>query len=189
MLFGRAAKPDINAVGGMLTNLGLGHRFDEDGDITFVMRLPGERTRESDGSSDWNPLRYTVHPDFSIVGEFTDLGDYTDMAKRMVRIHLIGSDLSSGVLRFQAFPKVVPSKFERSARIDVIARRDEADAFNRAGTGLQATHFADGSFGVTGAAEGRASEDALRTIIGSLSTSAGRFMQTRFTGFMVAAPA
>lgn len=93
MPFGRAAKPDIDALGEMLTNLGLRHRLDEDGDITFLMRLPGGRTRESDGSPDWSPLRYSLQPDFSIIGEFTERGDHTDMAKRMVRIHLSGAGL------------------------------------------------------------------------------------------------
>lgn len=137
----------------------------------------------------WSRLRYSMQPDFSIIGEFTNFGEYTDLAKRVVKFYLIGSDLASGVLSIQAFPKVVSSKYERSSHIHVIPTRAEADAFNNSGrTGLRATHFSNGTFALTAGIRGTLSAESLRGVISYAQESAGRFMKGRFSGILVSEP-
>lgn len=178
-----------NYVAALLDGIGLRYVFDRDGDIAFSMRLPGEVTRESDGSPDWGRLRYSIQPDFSILGEFISFGDYTDLAKRVVKFYLIGSDPASGVLRVQAFPKVVTSKYEHSGHIQVIPTMAESDAFNNSErTGLRATHFSNGTFGLTAAVRGALSAESLSDVISYAQESAGRFMERRFNGILVSEP-
>lgn len=183
MIFGRKAKFDINDISRMLTSIGIVHRFDEDGDITFSMRLPGRATRERDGSPDWEPLRYRIQEDWSIAGEFTDdIYDRTDMAKRVVRIHFMGSGLRSGKLKFQAFAKVVPEKFGGNAYIDVVL---PAGVLDVAKAGMQSVRFRDGSTGVVGAVTGRFNPEGLRALINSITETAGDLIARQFTGVMI----
>lgn len=183
MIFSRKAKLDINDISTMLTSIGVVHRFDDDGDITFSMRLPGRVTRKRDDSPDWEPLRYRIQEDWSIAGEFTDdLDDRTDMAKRVVRIHLIGSDLRSGSLKFQGFAKVVPEKFGGTAYIDVTLPPGVLDV---AEVGMQSVRFRDGSTGVVGAVTGGFNPAGLRVLIDSITRNAGDLITKQFTGVMV----
>jgi len=179
------AQSDMGTVGALLRDMGLRYSFDNDGDITFTMRLPGEAIRPEDGLPDWSRLRYSMQPDFSIIGEFTG-GEFTDWAKRIVRFYLIGSKMSAGVLGIHAYPRVVPAKFAASAHIRVVPTRNEADAFNRSGaSGLHATHFNDLSFAVTAGISGVLSDESLRGAISVAQTAAGNFLEGQFRGWMV----
>ena len=176
-------------VADLLRGVGLGYRFDSDGDITFTMRLPGESYLPEDGSPDWSYLRYSLQPDFSISGEFTQRNP-TDLAKRIIRFYLIGKNMRAGVLGMHAYPRVVPAKFRTSAHIAVVPSREEVDKFNRSGeTNLKATLFRDQSFALTAGISGELSADALRGVIGYAQHTASTFVEGRFQGWFVAEPA
>lgn len=179
------AESDIDTVGALLRDLGLTYSFDKDGDITFTLRLPGEATRQGDGSPDWSRLRYSMQPDFSIIGEFTGEG-FTDWAKRIVRVYLIGSKMSQGILEIHAYPRVVPAKFAASAHIRVVPTPAQADAFNKSESGLRATLFGDGSFAVIAGLRGVLSDESIRGAIALTQRAAGVFLEGQFRGWMVA---
>lgn len=189
-MFDSSEDVTMSDIGELLTGLGLKYDVDDDGDITFTMRLPGHATREADGSPDWSPLLYGIQTDLTIAGEFTGLDDYTDLAKRIVRFYFVGARLASGLLETQVYPKVVPAKFEHAAHIAVVPTRAEAEAFNTLHTvGYRAKHWSDHNFGLYAVTNRRPTEDWLRDLISVGADSAASFMAGRFSGVMNGEPA
>lgn len=179
----------MDDVGAVLRGLGLRFSVDDDGDLTFTMRLAGEATRE-DGSADWSRLRYKMETDFSMSGEFVASDDYTDWAKRIVRFFLIGSSMCNGFLEIHAYPKVVPAKFERTGHIRIVPPQARVDEFNRSETtGLRATLFSDGGFAITCSVSGNLDNESLRQVIAMMEYAAARFLFEPFRGLMFMVPA
>lgn len=174
----------LDSISAMLSSIGIRHKFDSDGDITFLMRLPGGETL-TDGSSDWRRIQYSLQSDLSIKGAFATEEEFTDWAKRLLRFYLIGSRMGEGVLGVQAFPRIVPSRFGGAVHVEVIPLRSEADMFNRAETtGIRAHFFDNSTFAVTAGLTGITSAAELQTALGDVQYAASFFLEGHFRGWL-----